>query len=47
MIRPRIGVRPRRWTASCGVFDRGLGVADREQIGAQIPQGRVEIKREG
>lgn len=33
------GVRPSRWTGSCGGFDRGAGVAVLELDGAEIAQG--------
>ena len=33
------GVRPRGWTRSRGVFDRGAGVLVLERGGAEIPQG--------
>ncbi len=38
-ICPLIGVRPCRWTGSCGGFDRGAGIAVLELDGAEIAQG--------
>jgi hypothetical protein len=38
-VQPARGVRPCRWTGSCGGFDRGAGVAVLELDGAEIAQG--------